>query len=382
MASLQASHRKSCELDKQWSPVNDKALEDCTCQPTYYVVVRQGKKALREQAGNNRRKAEQVLRKRAVEEDEGTFQPVQNITFDAWADQWLAGLERRTNTVRGYTSTMVRGKAAFGQKRVRRITVEDLRALMTAMRADGLSDSTRAKHLRVLGACFASAIESGYAGVNPCRRLTRGERPQAGKRESAYFERDELRRLFEHVEAGVYRTLFLTALKTGMRLGELLALTWADVDLSETVIRVRRSYTDGSIGPTKSGERRSVDLTEELVELLGEWWGELGGPDDDRLVFPGPTKSGYLNVATVARELYEAMSAAEVPRIGPTGEKRTFHSFRHTSAKAALEHGLSITWLQRRLGHASITITIDRYGHWESQARRAEAQKLQGAFGV
>lgn len=70
--------------------------------------------------------------------------------------------------------------------------------------------------------------------------------------------------------------LFLVALKTGMRLGELTALTWADVDLAEAVIRVRRSYTDGHLSTPKNHERRDVDLTGDVVELLGAWWGELG----------------------------------------------------------------------------------------------------------
>jgi integrase len=79
------------------------------------------------------------------------------------------------------------------------------------------------------------------------------------------------------------------------------------------------------------------------------------------------------------RELYDAMVSAGIPRVGPTGEKRTFHSLRHTHAKVALKKGRSITWLQRRLGHSSITVTVNTYGHWE---RRREARKLAGAFGV
>jgi integrase len=277
---------------------------------------------------------------------------------------------------------MDRAKGALGQKLVRRVTVDDVHDLLVGMKADGLSDSTRAKHLRVLGACFASAAESGYCGTNPVRRLPRDARPKPIKKESAYFESDEVARLFAALDAGTYRVLFLTALKTGMRLGELCGLTWADVDLAEAVIRVRRSFTDGEIGPTKSGERRDVDLTDELVELLGEWWGELGRPEDDRLVFPGPTRSGYLNPKHTAAALYGGMAGAEVPRIGPTGEKRTFHSFRHTHAKTALEAGLSITWISKRLGHASIGITLSVYGHFERAARREQAAKLAGAFSV
>lgn len=168
-----------------------------------------------------------------------------------------------------------------------------------------LSASTRAKDLRVVNACLSSAVEHGYAGQVP--KLPKAERPRPTRKEAAYFENNELPRLFAQVADGVYRVLFLVALKTGMRLGELTALAWADVDLAEAVIRVRRSYTDGHLSTPKNHERRDVDLTGDVVELLGAWWGELGRPADETLVFPGETPAGYLNPTTVLRrELYPA----------------------------------------------------------------------------
>jgi hypothetical protein len=130
-------------------------------------------------------------------------------------------------------------------------------------------------------------------------------------------------------------------------------------------------------------EGRDVDLTSDLVDLLGSWWGELGRPGDDTLVFPGAGIAGYLTPSTVLkRELYPAMEAADVPRVGPTGEKRTFHSFRHTFAKRALENGRQVTWLSRHLGHSSLKITTDIYGHWERAERKREAELMEGVFGV
>jgi integrase len=242
--------------------------------------------------------------------------------------------------------------------------------------------STRAKHLRVLNACLGSAVEHDYAGRVP--KLPKAERPRPTRKEAAYFENDELPRLFTAIgDEGVYRVLFETALKTGMRLGELTGLTWGDVDLVEATIRVRRSYTGSELSSPKNHERRDVDLTADLVELLGAWWGELGRPDDSTLVFPGETPGGYLNPTTVLRrELYPAMVAAEVPRVGPTGEKRTFHSFRHSYAKLALENGRRITWLSRHLGHSSLKVTTDIYGHFERAERKAEAERMAGVFGV
>lgn len=200
---------------------------------------------------------------------------------------------------------------------------------------------------------------------------------------TAYYSNDELPRLVEALDDGAYRLLFLVALKTGMRLGELLALTWGDVDLIEAVIRVRRSYSDGTLGTPKNHERRDVDITRDVVDLIGEWWGELGQPDDTALVFPGETASGYMNPQVILRRrLYPALKRAGIPRVGPTGEKRTFHSFRHTFAKRALESGRQITWLSRHLGHSSLAVTSEVYGHWERAERRREALAMEGVFGV
>jgi integrase len=79
---------------------------------------------------------------------------------------------------------------------------------------------------------------------------------------------------------------------------------------------------------------------------------------------------------------YAPVGAGDVDRVGPTGEKRTFHSFRHTFAKRALENGRRITWLSRHLGHSSLKVTTDVYGHWEAGERRKEAELMQGVFGV
>lgn len=76
------------------------------------------------------------------------------------------------------------------------------------------------------------------------------------------------------------------------------------------------------------------------------------------------------------------MRRAGIPRPGPTGEKRTFHSLRHTFAKRALESGRQITWLSRHLGHSSLKVTTDVYGHWERSERRREMALMEGVFGV
>jgi integrase len=393
MASLQARHTRACTLAKPWTPFE--IPPDCDCQPTYYVAVREGTRLHRERVGKNRKHAERALRKIGTAVDDGAYQPQLRIPFADWAQHWLSSLETKPTTLKSYTSTInyaTRGVpqgagaarvAGFGDRDVRQIHAAAIGAFNAALRGAGLSDSTRAKHLRVLNACFEAAQAHGYTADNPVRRLPRAQRPRAAKKEAAYFEDAELGPLVAQVTPGVFRTLILTALKTGMRQGELAALTWADVDLADAVIRVRRSITDGHLGTPKNHERRDVDITRDLVDLLGAWWGQSDTPQEHHLVFPGDGRDGHLVSSTILnRELYPAMHRAGIPRQGPTDALRTFHSLRHTYARIALEHGAELTWLQRQLGHSNLAVTANIYGHWSRHQRKAHAERMEGAFTV
>jgi hypothetical protein len=127
-----------------------------------------------------------------------------------------------------------------------------------------------------------------------------------------------------------------------MRQGELFA-SLGDVDLEHAVVRVRRSYTGGVVSTPKNRERRDVDLISDVVEPLSGWRKTRSTSADDSLVFPGAGGRAFLTpTVLLSRQLYPAMTRAGIPRVGPTHEKRTFHSFRHTFAKRALETGAQI----------------------------------------
>jgi integrase len=168
------------------------------------------------------------------------------------------------------------------------------------------------------------------------------------------------------------------AVATGLRFGELAALRWNDVDLLNREIHVSRTFVEG-VGeqPPKSNEPRTVDLTPQAAELLERWYAEGG---DHGLVFQRE-EGGYLTPKYVTNQvLYPALKRAGVPRTGERGRKRDFHSFRHTFARLALEGSAEITWVQKQLGHSSITLTVDTYGSWSRAAEKSQAAKLVGAF--
>ena len=292
-------------------------------------------------------------------------------------------LGRKPSTVGSYRSTVAHAKTTFASQRVRALGPEDIARFNLLLREKGCSPSTRARHLRVLGACLQAAVFHRYAESNPVRELPPAQRPRPERKEAAYFENEELPRLLRHLHDEPYRAFSLVALKTGMRQGELLALRWCDVDLKEAVIRVRRSYTGGAISTPKNRERRDADLITDVVNLLTEWRESRNGHRPDGLVFHGVADDRFLSpTVLLRRHLYPAMARAHVPRAGPTQEPRTFHSFRHTFAKRAFENGAQVTWLSRHLGHSTLKVTTDIYGHWERAERKLQAAKMEAAFPV
>src|SRR6266851_1814560 len=174
MASLQVRHSRSCASGKPWTPIDAIVDAGCSCSPTFYVVVREGRRLHRERVGKNRQHAERSLRKIGTQVDDGIFTPQKRIRFAEWADQWRGSLEREPSTVLSYASTMNYAKEVFGDRVVRQLTTEDVRRFIGSMRKAGMSDSTRAKHLRVLIACLNSAVTHGYAARNVAAELPKG----------------------------------------------------------------------------------------------------------------------------------------------------------------------------------------------------------------
>jgi integrase len=384
MASIQARHSRACAIGKPWTTY-EAAEGGCTCKggPTFYTIVREGSKLLRERVGKNRRAAERALTRVQAAEDEDAYEAPRVVKFRVWGPEWRERLERpKASTARGYKPTIDYAIAAFGEKPVRKIDAGDIARFLTVMRAAGVAPSTAAKHLRTLSACLKVAVREGVALTNPVDRLDPSLRPKAEQRERPWFENDELPRLFAELD-GVYRVLFEVALKTGMRQGELVALRWRNVDLLEGVIRVRENFTARELSTPKSRTSvRDVHVTPDVVDVLGRWYGELGRPGDDTLVFPGD--AGYLQNWTILRQaLYPALKRAGIPRLhARTGVDRDFHSLRHTYARIALENGKSLYWLSRHLGHSSERVTEQHYGHFSTAAAKAEVAELEGAFGI
>lgn len=278
----------------------------------------------------------------------------------------------------------------------------DARAFEDKLRAEGRSPAMVKKALGSLGSIFADAIERKLTTRNPVRDMRRsrqGKERRQERRQKARLKvgediptRDEVRAIVGALE-GRWRPLLLTAIFTGMRSSELRGLRWQDVDLDKRVIHVRQRADEfGEIGRPKSeaGERE-IPIPPLVVNALKEWRlacprRETGatGPDDEpvkelHFVFPNGAGRIESHANIVNRGLIPVQIKAGVA--DPTGEideagkavvrarYTGLHALRHWFASWCINRpqdgglGLPAKVVQERLGHASITMTMDVYGH-------------------
>ena len=233
----------------------------------------------------------------------------------------------------------------FGSKKLDEIGGLDVDRFKAAQKQKGLSEKTVNNHLAVLRKMLATAVEWNYkAKVPPVKWFKRGSE------KVAYFKAEESERLLAQVD-GQLHALVLTALRTGMRRGELLALRWTCVDFAQSYIRVESSDWQGRVGSTKTGRTRVVPMSRELAVALERH--RRRSPVSE-FVFCNQDGSP-LRFTQIKRPLYSACKAAGLPEV-------QWHVFRHTFASQLVMAGVSLKAVQELLGHRTMDMTL-RYSH-------------------
>jgi integrase len=349
-----------------------------------------------------KKEADAFSDKAGVEVREGTHVPdSESVTIREagalWLDRAMADdLERVTVT--SYRQQLERHiKPFIGAARLSRFNPPAVRAFEDQLRAEGRSPSMVRRVMQTLGSILADAQERGLIVRNPARelRVRRRDRKKEGKADKRQRGRlkagvdiptpAEARAIVEHAK-GRWRPLLLTAVLTGLRASELRGLRWVDVDLTKRALHVRqRADRFNKIGPPKSeaGER-SIPLPASLVAELSAWReqcpkGEMG------LVFPnGAGKvEGLGNIVNRGYKPAQLAAGVTIPRLARNGapvlsadgkpmvraKYPGMHALRHFFASWCINRradgGLELPakLAQERLGHASIAMTLDTYGH-------------------
>ncbi len=293
----------------------------------------------------------------------GTLRAAASPTLRAAAEEWLesaqAGLVRnrsgdtyKPSALRGYEQALrTRVLPVLGGQRLNEVRRSDVQRLVNRMMAEGLGPSTIRNALMPLRAVYRHALTLDEVAVNP----TTGVHLPAvrGRRERIASPPEAAQLLATLPESD--RAIWATAMYAGLRSGELQALTDELVDLDRNVIEVRWSWDPkaGRVAPKSRAGERTVPVPAALRRhLLAH---RLARGRRSGLFFGRPDGRPFSNQATTQRG-DRVWKAAKLEPIG-------LHDCRHTFASLMIAAGVNAKALSTFMGHASITITLDRYGH-------------------
>ncbi len=294
------------------------------------------------------------------------------VTFDVVAEDWLAwGLRDRDwkpSTLSDNRSNVnAHLVPAFGAKRIERITPDEIEQWRDELVDErGLSRRTANKLLIVLGAVLERAVKTHGLLKNPAREVPK-LRVRYDPNAYDFYSPDELAILGVAAASDQDRAVYLTAAFTGLRMGELIALRWGDVDFNTEALHVYSSYSLGTLTAPKSGLTRTVPLAEQVRDLL-KAHRKLVPSDRAELVFPGE-RGEYLDGSALRRRYKKVLTAAKLRPL-------RFHDLRHTFGSIAIDQA-TIVQVQAWMGHADVQTTM-KYMHHRSRA--GDARLLSAAF--
>jgi integrase len=251
---------------------------------------------------------------------------------------------------------------AFGELRLGAIDIEQIERYKASKVRAGLSAKTVNNHLTVLRKLLDVAREWKKLASVPAIKWLKAPEP-----EFTFLTFDQADRLIE-CTAPEFRPLITLALRTGLRLGELRALRWCDVDLPNARIVVRRAVARSVIGTPKNGKKREVPLSDQALSVL-KAHRHLRG----ELVFCRADGS-MLSKGELKWPLWSACRRASLDRIG-------WHVLRHTFASHLAMRGAPLKAVQELLGHATIEMTL-RYAHLSPDSRREAVRLLDEGGGA
>ncbi len=314
-------------------------------------------------------------------------------TFKEYAERWLAAAEARLkpSSVIEYRSRLrVRLVPELGSLPLTAITRDTVRTLVARWSQDrnrrtaqerGISRRTVREALRTLSAILSTAEEDGLIPANPARRMGRFL-PKATDDEIEVFTREELVAILaaaEEVYPTTYYPFIFCLARAGLRLGEAIALEWADVDFADRVLLVRRTERNGQVSAPKNSKGRRVDMSAQLTSVLAG----LKTCQEAEAVVNGstPPTRMFLSPSGPVDEDYfrNSVWASLLRRVGLRYRKP--HCLRHTFASLLIAAGEDIVYVSKQLGHDSPALTLKVYAHLVPRGERRGVDRLDEATG-
>jgi integrase len=273
------------------------------------------------------------------------------ITLNEYAQEWLAGVRHtvRPSTASFYRTLVEVHLDELGTLPLMRISPADIRRLIAARLDDGYATRTVRGILDVLRMILKQAVNDGILTRNVAELVTPPKLEQAAP---IHFTVEQAKRFLEEAKDDELGPLYRVALGTGLRRGELLGLTWKDVDFARGVLHIQRSKSAAGV--------RTIPLSGDVSDAFGVL---------ERR--PGPIWSQRPEYVT--RHFQELCERAGVPYI-------KFHGLRHTAASLMLDEGIDLAVVQQILGHTRVGMSM-HYARSSETVRREAVERLGRAIG-
>ena len=300
------------------------------------------------------------------------------ISVKDWAHKWLQSNDGKLRpwTCKTYHHTVLHYIIPhLGSLPLAKLSPRHIQRMYDTL-GETLSQVTVHRVHRTLRTCLLAAVKEGVLDKSPTSRVESPERRSVERKTLSVADAKRMLAWMKEHRPTTYRAAFL-AIYTGMRQGEVAGLQWQDIDFDDGLIRIQRTRqriakTD-TLGAAKTyGSHRRIIVFPMVIEELKRWRDEQKesplGCAPDRFVVQTdagktPAPAAWTTVIRMARK------ELDLPPV-------TFHDLRHTHATWLLESGVDLKTVSERLGHASITITADLYGHVTDDMQRKAMEKL------
>ena len=341
----------------------------------------------------NKTDAERLLAERLSQLNKGEFVEPSNKTFREFKDNWLekyANGEVRPTTLDQYKSLYKNHIMPYlGDKKLSQIGVEDIQGFKSKLQEKGLGGQMVKHNLRLVRQMLNHAVDWGYLVNNPAKKVRYPSLPKGDKQmEENVLEPANVRLFLEHAPEK-WKPFFLVAIVGGMRIGELIAMKWGNLDWNRGQYFVRETWHRPKKGrpayldePKTVSSIAPVDLTPICLDAVKVHQSRQAAEklkagekyQDQDLIFATVT-GGLLHDINIVQRVFK-------PALKGAGLRTAmrFHDLRHTTASLLIDQGESPKYVQKQLRHASIDITFDRYGHLFPDTNKEAAKRLDAAL--
>ena len=332
--------------------------------------------------GKTRREVDEKLTRAKANRDDGLVFDADNLTVGRYLERWLTDSVRDTVKATTYESyeRLIRLHLVptLGRLKLKNLTTTHVRGLYREKLDHGLSPTSVQRVHALLHKALKQAVHDGLVPRNITETV---KAPRQSRKEISTLTREQARHFLNAAKGDRLAALYLLAIHTGLRQGELLGLKWNDVDLDRGTLQVRRILYAAKEGPTfttpKSNKGRSVRLTTQAVQALRD---NRTRQAEEKLKHDGVWQVHSLVFTTLVGtplNRHNVFSRSFKPLLRDAGlPDIPFHGLRHSFATLMLAGGEHPKVVQEMMGHSGIRVTMDFYSHVLPDMQREAVDRL------